>query len=360
MSSNKNVINIDGSFGESGGQILRTSCALAAVTGKAVKIKNIRKGRPNPGLQVQHIAAIEALQQLCNANVIGLEKGSAELIFEPGEIKGGTIDINISTAGSVGLVLQGLMIASMHAKSPVFININGGATNGKWAAPVYYLQQVLLHLLKNIGYKCDIFNIDRYGYYPQGGAKVRMEIMPSTLKPLRLTERGRLCGIQGISHASLQLKNSRVAERQAKSAEEIIRKNVECNFVCIEPIYVDTQNIGTAMDIYASYENTILGADALGELKKKAEDVGKEAAMQLIKQINSEGCVDEYAEDQLLPYMALAAAQNDAQNASIRSGISHLKVGHMTKHTQTNIWAIENFLPVKFEVQGNIISCRKV
>ena len=341
----KNLIEIDGSYLEGGGQILRTSCALAAVTHKTVKITSIRKGRPNPGLQVQHMAAIEALQQLCSAKTTGLEKSSTELTFEPGEIKGGHIDIEISTAGSVGLVLQGLMIASLHAKNDVTININGGATNGKWAAPAYYIQQVMLPLLKNIGYKCDIFNIDKYGYYPKGGAKVHVEIIPSKLKPLHLIERGRLCGIQGISHASLQLKNAMVAERQAQAAEKMLRN--ACDSVRIEPVYVDTLNIGSAVDLSAQYENTFMGADALGELKKKAENVGKEAAQQLLKQISSDGCVDEYAEDQLLPYMALA------------EGTSILKVGHMTKHTQTNIWVIEKFLPVKFEVQDNLIICRK-
>ncbi len=344
------MIEIDGSFGESGGQILRTSCALSAVTGKSVKIINIRKGRPNPGLQAQHIAAIDALAKLCNAKVTGLQQNKTEITFEPGEIKGCSIDVHIPTAGSVGLVLQGLMIASLQAEDIVNIHINGGATNGKWAAPALYIKNVLLPLLEKMNYKADM-TIEKYGYYPKGGAKVRMEIAPSKLKPLVLEERGKLLSITGISHASLHLKDKKVAERQAKAAEELMRKNIDCDIICIEPHYMETDNPGSALDCWAVCENTVFGADALGELRKKAEDVGKEAAEQLIKQINSGGAVDEHAEDQLLPYMALAG----------ENGISTIKVGHLTKHTETNIWTIEQFLPVKFDINSKekTISCKK-
>ncbi len=338
------MIEIDGSYGESGGQILRTSCAFSAVTGKAVKIINIRKGRPNPGLQAQHIAAIEALAQLSNAKVIGLKQGSAELIFEPCEIKGGKVEVNIPTAGSVSLVLQGLMIAALYAKDTVNIHINGGATNGKWAPPVLYIQNVLLPILRKINYSADI-KIEKYGYYPKGGAQVSMKITPSKLKPLIIEEKGKLISIEGISHASLHLKDKKVAERQNVSAAKTLAVLHKTN---IQAGYFDTLNPGSALDCWAVYDNTILGANALGELKKKAEDVGKEAAEELIKQTNNGGAVDEHAEDQLLPYMALAGP----------SGTSVIKVGHLTKHTETNIWTIEQFLPVKFDIKDKTITCR--
>ncbi|MBI4162364.1 MAG: RNA 3'-terminal phosphate cyclase [Candidatus Aenigmarchaeota archaeon] len=337
------MIEIPGDHLEGGGQIIRTSCALSAVTGKAVKITNIRKGRPNPGLQAQHIAAIEALSKLCDAKVTGLKQGNTELVFEPGDIRGGNIAINIPTAGSVGLVLQGLMIATGDI---VNIHINGGATNGKWAAPALYIKNVLLPLLSKMDYKADIF-VDKFGYYPKGGAKIRMEIEPTKLKPIIMEERGKLISIQGTSHASVLLKEKKVAERQAKSAESFLRGKIDCNIICIEPMYVETENPGSALDLQAVYENTILGADALGEIRKKAEDVGKESAQQLLKQINSDGAVDEHAEDQLLPYMALAC----------ENGESKIRVGHLTKHTETNIWTIEQFLPVKFEIENKKIRC---
>lgn len=342
------MIEIDGSFGESGGQILRTSLALSAVTQKPLHIFNIRKGRKNPGLQVQHLEAVKSMKALCNADVSGANLHSTELTFHPSKISSGHVEITIPTAGSIGLVLQSIMIAAAHAEKKVSIDINGGATNGKWAMPMNYAKHVLLPLLKKMGYDASI-EILKYGYYPRGGAEVKVEIHHTELKPLELTERGGLVSIEGISHASSFLKNKSVAERQAKAAAEIIKKELG-----VEPSisinYSDTLNPGSAIELFARAENTVLGSDGLGEIRKRAEDVGKEAADRLIEELKTAAAVDEHAEDQLLPYMALAA----------ESGESRIKVHHLTNHTRTNIWVIEQFLPVKLEIdeKEKIIYCK--
>ncbi len=344
------MIEIQGDYLEGGGQIVRTALALSAVTQRPIHISNIRKGRANPGLQAQHIEAANAISSLCNAKIEGNKLHSTELKFYTGKIQSKKISITIPTAGSVALVLQALMIAAVHAENKIHIEISGGATNGKWAPPVNYVKYVLLPLLEKFGYKGDI-DVKKYGYYPKGGAHVITMIRPSKLNPINLVERGDIIEISGLSHASKHLEKARVAERQAKTTEEIIKKglNIKPN-ISVE--YIDTLNPGSAIELFAKTKNSILGSDGLGEVKKRAEDVGKEAAQKIIEEIKSLACVDEYAEDQLLPYMALAAEQ----------GESRIKVPKLTNHTKTNIWVIEKFLPGKFEIyeKEKIISCRKV
>lgn len=342
------MIEIDGSYGESGGQILRTSLALSAVTKKPLHIFNIRKGRKNPGLQTQHLEAVNSMKTLCNADVNGAKLHSTEIIFRPNRMPSDHVEISIPTAGSAGLVLQAIMIAAVRAEGKVSITIKGGATNGKWAMPMNYAKHVLLPLLGKMGYKAGV-DIKKYGYYPKGGAEVKVKIHPTELKPLELTERGELVSIEGISHASNILKSKSVAERQAKAAAEIIKKELG-----IEPSislhYSETLNPGSAIELFAETENSFLGSDGLGEIGKKAEDVGKEAAEKLVGELKTNACVDEHAEDQLLPYMALASSK------------SAIKVHHLTSHTRTNIWVIEQFLPVKFEIdeKDKIIICKKI
>ncbi|MCX6815445.1 MAG: RNA 3'-terminal phosphate cyclase [Candidatus Aenigmarchaeota archaeon] len=339
------MIEIDGSYGEGGGQIIRTALALSALTEQACRIKNIRKGRPNPGLQNQHLAAVSAMQEICNAEVSGNKLGSTELIFSPKDLRFGAVDISIPTAGSVGLVLQPIMIAASHAKNDINIKIDGGATHGKWAPPISYIKEVLLNHLTKFGYKASI-EIERYGYYPRGGAKLEMVIQPCKLGKINLTESGKVKEIFGYSHASLHLKEKKVAERQAMEAATILNK-IFGTKISIDANYYDTLNPGSGIEIFARMEKTILGSDALGEIKKSADEVGTEAAEKLVEQINNNGAVDEYAEDQLLPYMALTGGE--------------IKVGKLTEHAKTNMWVIEKFLPVKFEVdeESKIIRCNK-
>jgi RNA 3'-terminal phosphate cyclase (ATP) len=341
------MIEIDGSFGEGGGQIIRTALALAAVTNESVHITKIRSGRPNPGLQAQHLEAINAMRVLCDANVDGAKLHATEITFMPNEITGGEISVKIPTAGSVGLVLQPIMIAATRASNPVTIAIDGGATNGKWAMPANYAKHVLLPLLEKMNYHGTIA-VDRYGYYPRGGAKLSAKIKPAELKAIDLTERGDILSIDGISHASSQLKSKLVAERQASAADKTIEENISIN-ASVKVAYGETASIGSAIDIFAKTKNSVIGSGALGEPAKKAEDVGKEAARNLMSALKTQACVDEYAEDQLLPYMALA-------------GSGELRVHKLTNHTLTNIWVIEKFLPVKFFVdeKEKIISCRSI
>lgn len=336
------MLSIDGSYLEGGGQILRTSIALSTVTGQPCRVLNIRKGRVKPGLQTQHLEAIKAAAKLCGAETKGAELHSTELEFVPGKIMTGGISINIPTAGSVGLVLQPLMIAALHADKPVNIKIRGGATNGKWAMPANYAMRVLIPLLRKMGYQGDM-DVLRYGYYPRGGASVSAVIMPCKLLPLNLTERGDIVSIKGISHASKELEKAQVAERQQKTARKLIFDKLGI-VPDIETVYSETDCPGSALDLYAETENSFLGSEGLGERGKRSEDVGREAAEKLIVSLNSP--LDEHAEDQLIPYMAFAGGK--------------IRAHSLTNHTRTNIWVTEKFLPVKFHIneKERTISCQ--
>ncbi|MBI5061152.1 MAG: RNA 3'-terminal phosphate cyclase [Candidatus Aenigmarchaeota archaeon] len=343
------MIEIDGSVGEAGGQITRTATALSAILETPCHIFNIRSGRCNPGLKLQHISGIKAIQELCNGKLQNAKLGSTEIWFYPEKIRAKKLDIKIESAGSIGLVLQGLMIAASHLDERLEIAVEGGATSGKWAAPVNYVKNVLMPILEKMGYEASV-EIERYGYYPKGGSRVSAWINPCKLKPLQLTEQGKLISINGISHASQHLKNASVAERQADAADKILYDKYSL-VPNIEQQYVDSECMGSAIDLFACMENSVMGSEGLGERGKTAEKVGTEAALQLIEQIGSHAPLDKHMSDQILPYIALAAEH----------GTSKIKVAGVTQHCLTNIWLIEKFLPVKFSVdRGNkIISCRK-
>ncbi len=333
------MIEIDGSHGEGGGQILRTALALSAATGQPCKITSIRKNRPQPGMKAQHLEAARALASLCDAEVDGMELHSTEVVFRPGRIKGGKLEVRIPTAGSIPLVLQGIMIASVNAKKDVSVEIEGGATSGKWAPSISYLKNVLLPVLGKFGFEGYV-DVGKYGYYPEGGASVKCNFVPRSMKHIDITERGRVVSIEGLSHASKSLEKSHVAERQKKSFTGALKADV---VPIMYDSYFATAGSGSGIDVWIKTENSFLGAGALGEKGKDAESVGKEAAAGVGKLLESGAALDEHAEDQILPFMALSGGS--------------ISFHHMTQHARTNISVIEKFLPVKFSLKAGILTC---
>ena len=335
------MIEIDGSYGSGGGQILRTATALAAVTKKPCWVFNIRRGRDKPGLMPQHLLGIQALTKLCNGKLEGDSFGSEEIKFYPGENYRNRISINILTAGSITLVLQSLIPPALFALSPVKITFDGGATDTFFSPTIDYFQYVFLKNLGKMDGKVEI-NILKRGYYPEGGAKIEATIYPSKLGNLNLTERGKLQKILVISGASEFLKNKKVAERQLAGVREVLGKLKLPTEERVE--YYDTRCPGSQICLIANFENTVLGVDNLGKLGKRTEDVGKEAALELLKEQKSEACLDKYSADQILPYLALAPKK------------SQITVSEITNHCKTNIWVIEKFLDGKFERNENLIN----
>lgn len=335
------MLEIDGSFGEGGGQIIRTATALSVVKKIPCRVFNIRKGREKPGLQTQHLLGLRALAQLCNGKLEGDYLNSTEIKFFPGEIYKEKISIKIPTAGSITLILQTLIPVCLFAKKPVEIDFDGGATDTFFSPTIDHFRFVFLKILEKLGARVEIEVLKR-GFYPEGGSKVKTMIFPSKLKPLILTERGKFKKILAISGASESLKNKKVAERQIAGAREIFGKLKLQIEERVE--YYNTPSPGSQICLICEFENTVIGTDNLGKLGKRAEDVGKEATLELLKEQKSGACLDKHLADQILIYMALA------------DGTSKITVSEITNHCKTNILIIEKFLGGKFEIKENLLT----
>lgn len=335
------MVEIDGFYSGGGGQILRTACSLSAITKKPCRIFNIRKGREKPGLMTQHLLEIQAISRLCSGKLEGDFLGSEEIEFSPGEIQTQDLNIKIETAGSIALILQSLIIPCLKALHPVKINFEGGATDTFFSPTIDYFQYVFLKILEKMGIKVDVKILKR-GYYPEGGAKAEAIIYPSEIKTLNLTERGEVLKIDAISGASNALKEKKVAERQITGVKEILGK---LKLPLQEKIeYYETASPGSQICLIADFKNTLIGVDNLGKFGKRAEDIGKETALELLKTADSETCLDKYLADQILPYLAIV------------NGKSSVSAFEITNHIETNIWVIEKFLRGHFKTKGNAIT----
>jgi len=334
------MIEIDGAILEGGGQILRTACALSAVTKQSCRVFNIRQGRGKPGLRPQHLLSLQALAKLSNANLEGDFLNSEEIKFHPGQAQAKDLHIKIETAGSITLILQTLIPLALSIEEPVNISFNGGATDNFFSPSFDYFQYIFLKILEKMKGRVEIKILKR-GYYPEGWAKVEATIYPSELKSFNLIKKGPLKKILVLSGASDTLRDKKVAERQIAGTREILGK---LRLPIEERVeYYSTQCPGSQICLVAEFENTVIGSDNLGKLEKRAEDVGKEAALELLKESKSEACLDRHLADQILPYLALAKNK------------SSITVSEITNHCKTNIWVVEKFLEGKFETKDNLI-----
>ncbi|MGP8337946.1 MAG: RNA 3'-terminal phosphate cyclase [Methanosarcinaceae archaeon] len=324
------MIEIDGSYGEGGGQIVRTAVSLSAITGKEIKVYNIRKNRPESGLKPQHLKAIETAAMLCDADVTGLSIGSTGIKFSPLELKGGNYEIDIGTAGSISLLLQCIMPIAACAPDDTELAITGG-TDVAWSPPIDYLKYITARALSKMGYDCEIELVAR-GYYPKGRGRVFVNLKPSRLKKFNFTaEKGK---VYGISHCSNLPEH--VASRQADSAASLIR---EAGFKCeINTECVTCRSTGSGISLW----HGLAGGSALGKRGLPAREVGINAAGEILTELWSGASVDVHLADQLIPYMGLC-------NGNFGSG-SYI-VRELSKHTLTNIRVTEQFLDVKFNVK---------
>lgn len=338
------MIEIDGAFGEGGGQILRTSIALSALTMQPVSIDNIRAGRPKPGLKRQHLAGIEVLAQLVKADVKGLEVGSTQIEFTPRERKGGRFSYDVGTAGSISLILQAALPTAALSPEPVQFDLIGG-TDVAWSPPIDYMRDVFVHTLHTMGPVVDI-SLTRRGHFPRGGGKVTCTITPvEKIEPIERERFGDLQEVRGISHC-VRLP-PHVAERQANSARDRLNERGIIDVLIEKESYKKQEDRhlgpGSGIVIWAESVSGIrLGADSLGAKGKPAEDVGIECANHLLKELSTGMAVDSHLCDMLIPYLALA------------DGVSRIGVTEITSHLKTNIWAARKLLDADVSLQGEL------
>jgi len=331
------LMEIDGSYGEGGGQILRTALSLSAILRKPFTIHHIRSKRENPGLQAQHLEAVKALAQITEAQIEGVKLGSQKITFIPQKILPGDYQFEVRTAGSIPLLLQGIFLPLCLAHGTSKLTLVGG-THVPWSPTFHYLSQVLLHTLKSMGVDAEA-GIERWGFYPKGGGKIQLIINPiHELKPISLVDRGLLKKIRGLSAISNLPKH--VAERQKDQALKRIQRDLKI-YAEINMLY-DVPSIGPGSFLFllAEYEKTVAGFSSLGSRGKPAEKVADEAVDSLKDYVSSEGCIDPYLADQLIPFMALA------------KGNSSFTTTQITEHLLTNLWVIQHFLEVKLLKRG--------
>jgi RNA 3'-terminal phosphate cyclase (ATP) len=338
------LIRISGDLLEGGGQIVRTSVALAALTGKEVCVDKIRDKRPKPGLQAQHVTAVRALAAMCNAETESVEQGSREIQFKPRGHIGGRFNFDVGTAGSIPLILQALMPCAVFAPSRIELELTGG-TDVRWSPTIDYVRLVVLPVLQLMGYRACV-QVLRRGHYPKGGGHVRMTIEPvPSLNALKLVSREKVFGVEGISHC-VKLP-SHVAQRQATSAKEKLASAGHQDARIAVETYPPNQDPHIAPGsgitlIMKSSNGSIIGADSIGERGKPAETVGEEAAVRLLGEIESKAPIDRHLGDILIPYLAVA------------EGRSEISVSQITMHTVTNIKVAEMVSGVQFDVQGEL------
>jgi RNA 3'-terminal phosphate cyclase (ATP) len=329
------MIEIDGSFGEGGGQILRTSLSLSCLLNKPFHLFNIRKGRKKPGLMPQHLMGIRSLKLISNAKVKGDSEGSTELSFEPGEVKAGDYFFDIGTAGSTSLLLQAILPALIFAKIRSSLTLKGG-THVPFSPPFHYITRVFIPMLNKLGVGVRA-TIESYGFYPKGGGKVNVEITPSeVIKGMNFLERGEIKKVTGISGVGNLLIS--IAERQRDATLKIFSSiGIKAE---IEILSVPTPGQGTFIFLEVLTDNCIAGFSSLGERGKKAELVGEEAAKNLLDYYSTSACLDHHLSDQIVLYLAIAQDE------------SSLTTSEISNHLLTNLWVMDKFLNVQYVIEG--------
>lgn len=322
------MIQLDGSFGEGGGQILRTALSLSLVTGKAFHIKRIRARRKNPGLARQHLAAVRAAAEVGSAEVTGDRLGSLELTFVPGRVRAGAYKLDIGSAGSTTLVLQTLLPALILAEEASQLRVLGG-THNLLAPPVEFLVKAFLPLLARQGPRVQV-TLERHGFYPAGGGCVEALVQPKPMTRLELLDRGRIlkrriCAL--VSRLPIS-----IAHREVETA----RRHLGWTRDETEVGEVDSPGPGNVVWIEIHCEHVTEVFTGFGQKGVPAEKVASQAAAEAQRYLHALVPVGEHLADQLLLPMALA-------------GGGRIRTLPLSSHAQTNIEVLRQFLPLQVQ-----------
>jgi len=319
------VLEIDGSMGEGGGQILRSALSLSVILGEPVRIRKIRANRNPPGLKPQHLASVMARAEIGAAEIEGADIGSTEIMFSPSEIRGGEYFFDTGTAGSITLLIQAILPALLRADSPSTVVLRGG-TDVKWSPPAEHTKNVLLPVLKRAGAPVEM-DVIRRGYYPKGGGEVWLKVRPSHIGAINL-KGGRPSEIKGLVHCSGLPEH---VPRRIKHAaiKDLMDFRTEIDVSC-----TDSLSPGTGIDLWATGDSFSIGGNSLGERGLPSEKVGKMAAESLKNAIGYGA--DVHLADQLLIYMAFAGGE--------------IYVPGISSHAETGMRLISEMTGASFDV----------
>ena len=332
------MIEIDGSFGEGGGQILRTSLALSALTDQPIHLQHIRANRSQPGLRPQHLTAVLAAAKITRATLQGASKGSREITFEPSGLFPGKFNFVIPTAGAVSLVLQTISLPLSFAGSRSKVTLTGG-THVRWSPIFHYILEQWLPWMHQRNFRAHL-ELQHAGFYPRGGGSVTANILPcNDLQPFTCLDRGALVRIRGLSGVA-NLEKS-IAKRQKHQA--LKRLYEVCPDSKIQEINLPAPGKGTFILLRAEFEHCGTACyTALGAPGKPAERVADEAVNKLLTFLATDATVDHYLADQILLPLAVI------------KGASSFRTNKVTQHLLTNAFVIKRFLPVKIDIEGEL------
>lgn len=328
------MIEIDGTFGEGGGQILRTSLSLAAITGQAVHFVNIRAKRRKPGLMRQHLACVKATTEITSGNVSGAELNSQELTFEPGAIRGGDYRFTVGSAGSVTLIAQTVIPVLLNADKPSKVEIEGGTHVDQ--APIFeFFDQVYLPALRRMGAEVTA-KMDRVGFYPAGGGKIVLEI-----QPIKAWNRFECIQTGNLKRSLLTVTGHGVDEQIMDEELTICKRKVDGKTAlrCMKQT-VESPGPGNVLYAQMEYENITELFSVCGAFNVSRREVGERVAGMLNKYLELNVPVGRFLADQLLLPMAIGAGGKFLTHAP-------------TKHTQTNIEVIQKFLNTDIKLENN-------
>lgn len=323
MTNPNGIITIDGSEGEGGGQMLRTSLALSMATRTPFRIVRLRAKRTKPGLMRQHLTCVQAAARICGASVTGDALGSQDVTFAPGPIRGGHYHFAIGTAGSCTMVLQAILPALLVADEASTVTIEGGTHNSK-APPFEFFDRTLVPLLNRSGAKVTA-RLDKHGFYPAGGGRVCVEVQPGQPRPLDLMERGPRTHARAWALVS-RLPASIAARELGVVAERLSISEGDLHIVGVK----DPVGPGNAVIVELGYQNLSEVIFSLGEISKSAEAVAREATDEARAYIASSAPVGQHLADQLMvPLLVLAGGR--------------YATGALTEHARTNIAVVSAF-----------------
>jgi RNA 3'-terminal phosphate cyclase (ATP) len=338
------MITIDGSSGEGGGQVLRTSLALSAIAGQPLHIYNIRAARSKPGLQAQHLTSVRAAAAICGAELDGAAMGSQSFVFRPahppqaGEYVFDVTEARGSgSAGATTLILQTVLLPLALAEGESHVTIRGG-THAPFSPPFPYIHHVYLPTLWRMGVRAQV-ELQRYGWYPAGGGEITLTIQSNggTLRPVTLTERGQLREVRGT--AAVSNLPSHIAQRMANRAVNVLKETGIQSHV--EAAHVEATGPGAGIFVIAEYEHSVAGFTAYGRKGLPSEHVADSACHDLIAYHRSHAATDMHLADQLVLPAALA------------TGESRWTTCRVTQHLLTNAWVVRQFLDIPINITGD-------